>query len=501
VARGASYLILQTIANSAISLAAFAVIARAITKEDMGGLTVLMLMAGGAQLLTGLGVGSTATQFVASLEAKGDYEKMRMAGYECFTINALMTALIALATFFSADSLASFLFGTFSRANLFRLLIWEIAAVSLNNSLNSILTGLKRFKEISLASIISFAVRQGSVVALLILGLGLPGILIGWGIGDSLNSLLLGALTRRYLGPFRIGFGFARLLKFSGPLFFGQAANYAWTWFDRALLLPLVTLAQLGAYNVAITAYAILNMMPSSISSALFPYYSRFYKDGTTTSGIQDLENAVRIASRYVSLLTIPLAVGLAVTSFPAATLLAGGNYADAAYPLAVLSISLGLACLVNALSDIFIVLGRTVTSASVTIASVLLPILIGFLIIPNFGIVGASIARGASLLISLALSVVILSRILKLRFDTTAFVHAWLASIIMAGVVLVVEVVFYSKYLLPIYVVLGGAVFLVVLRLMRAVKPEDIELLSGFLTPRLRFVSSWLAKLLGASK
>jgi O-antigen/teichoic acid export membrane protein len=464
----------------------------------MGGLAVLMLVGSGAQLVAGLGVGSTATRFVASFEAKGDYDSMRRAGYECFIINAVMTAAIVLVTVLSADSLAPVLLGNATRGNLFRLLSWDIAAVSVNNALNNILTGLKRFKELSLASMASFAVRQTAVVTLLILGLGLPGILIGWGIGDSLNSLLLGALTRKFLGPFRIGFGFTKLLKFSAPLFFGQAANFAWTWFDRALLLPLVSLAQLGAYNVAVTAYGILGAVPSSVSSTLFPYYSHFYQDGTKVSGTQDLENAVRTASRYISFLTIPLAVGLAVTSLPAATLLAGANYADAAYPLAALSIFVAMACFANALSQIFVVLGRTITSALITVASVLLSLLVGFVMIPYFGIVGASIARGFSLLISLALSVVILKRILKLKFDTAAYRVTWLASIAMAGVVLGFEVAAYSKYFLPVYVAAGGVVFLLSLRFLGAVTHADIELLSTFLSPRMRFLSRWLASLLG---
>jgi O-antigen/teichoic acid export membrane protein len=310
--------------------------------------------------------------------------------------------------------------------------------------------------------------------------------------------MALAAYTMKFLGPPKLGFGFRKLLGFSAPLFAGEIASYASGWFDRALLVPLVPLAQLGSYQVAITAFGILNSMSAAISGTLFPFYSHFYAGGGEVSRTVDLENAVKSASRYVSFFTIPLSVGLAVTALPAATLLAGNIYADAAVPVAILSISLALACQARALGSIFIVLGKTVTSAILTIASLSIPILMGFAIIPYLGIAGAAIVRGSSLIISLAISVSILRMILRLRFDTAAYRSTWLASLAMAGAVLVVEALNYSKYLLPVYVAVGAAVFILALRSLRAVNREDLDLMSDFLEPRLGFVVNWLEKLLG---
>ena len=162
------------------------------------------------------------------------------------------------------------------------------------------------------------------------------------------------------------------------------------------------------------------------------------------------------------------------------------------------MSIFLALTSQVNALSQVFVVLGKTVTSAGVTIASVLGPILVGMLIIPYLGIPGASFARGLSLVISLILSILVLRRFLKVRFDMQAYGYAWIASLVMAGVVLIVQQLFYSKYLLPVYVAIGAIVFLIILRLLHAVKPEDFELISDYLGPRMRFIGRLLEKLLG---
>lgn len=497
MARGASYLIARSLVTAVIGLASFAVIARAISRSDMGGLAILSLVSAATYVVGGLGVGSTAVRHVASLQAKSDYEGMRKAGYDCLLINAVGTFIIAAITYLSANTLALLLLGSAVRANLFRILVWEILALGVNYSLSNLAVGLKRFREFSIITIGSFAVRQVLVVLFLTLGFGLPGIIIGWSIGDSLNSALLLVLIRKVMGPFRVGFDISRLLRFSAPLYFGEVAGFTWTWFDVALLVPLVSLSALGAYNVAVSAYGILDSLPGSISSALFPYYAQVFRDGEA-AGVVDLENAVKTASRYVSFFTIPVAVGLAATALPTVTLLAGIGYGDSAYPLAVLSLFLAVACLLKALGATFVVLGKTVTSGLVTVASVIVPILLGVVMIPYIGIIGGSIARGASLIIALVISIVILRRSMKLRFDMSAYRRAWVAAFLMVVIVVGFEVVLYSKFLLPLYVIVGVAVFMLSLRLLHAVNGGDISLLSSFLGPRTKLLANLLGKVLG---
>ena len=64
-----------------------------------------------------------------------------------------------------------------------------------------------------------------------------------------------------------------------------------------------------------------------------------------------------------------------------------------------------------------------------------------------------------------------------------------------MAGLLVLVQMVFYSNILLPAYIVLGGVIYLTTLRLLKAVQQHDIELIHKYLGTRLSFVS----KILGA--
>ncbi len=106
VARGSTYLIGRSIATTAISVGAFAIIARLISREEMGVVAVLVLISATAQLVTGLGVGAAATKFVASFDSMKEHEKMRQAGYSCLTLTILATVVVVFVTYLSAEVLS-----------------------------------------------------------------------------------------------------------------------------------------------------------------------------------------------------------------------------------------------------------------------------------------------------------------------------------------------------------------------------------------------------------
>ena len=85
----------------------------------------------------------------------------------------------------------------------------------------------------------------------------------------------------------------------------------------------------------------------------------------------------------------------------------------------------------------------------------------------------------------------------MALQVDVLAVAKNLFASTIMAVVLVAFQVVVYSKFLLPLYVLTGAVVYLILLRLLRAVDPADLRLLRGFLGPRLSPVSDMLSRVL----
>lgn len=119
------------------------------------------------------------------------------------------------------------------------------------------------------------------------------------------------------------------------------------------------------------------------------------------------------------------------------------------------------------------------------------------YVLLPLMGITGASIARGLVMVVSLGFTITALRRKNAVSIDLTTLWKTLVAGGVMAGVLVLVQMVFYSSFLLPAYMVLGIIIYLATLRLLKAVREHDIELMHKYLGTRLGFVSKALSTIL----
>jgi len=350
-------------------------------------------------------------------------------------------------------------------------------------SLNGIMVGLQKMKELAGLNILAYIVSKVLSIVFLLLNLGLWGVILGWLIGDLCGFLMFSGYILKNFGKPSFSFGLKRILGFSWPIYLSSWVGFGYNWFDRALLLVYVPLADVGVYNVAVTAFGVMASIPSAISTALFPQYSELQG----RNGMRSLEKAVRTASRYVCYAVVPLAVGLAATARPAISLFAGRVYEIGAVPLAILSLFGAVSCVGAALSDIFSIAERTRVSALLTLIVVSVSVFLGFLLLPSTGGLGVAILRGVAMVVSLVLMLVVLRRmrLFALRFDFEAIWKSWVASLVMAVAVLGLQFLLYNKYLLPLYVLVGGVSYLVLLRFLKAVTTQDVRLIGAYVGKR----------------
>jgi len=493
VARGATYIFVQDIAQAIIGITALAFIARLISKTEIGVYASLMLIVSATQIVATIGLSSAATKFTAELLGKNNREASAGVAYQILTTTFTISIAIAILISIFPRELAIYLTKDITYEGLFRLLpIISILAGPMLN-ISGILLGLQKIKQLATIRVVWSVARWGIAIPLLVLGFGLYGILYGWITSEIAFLSLSLILIAKSLGPPRFKFDLKRLLKFSWPLSINDLVSFANNWFERILLLALLPLDALGTYTVVFRAFEILFVIPGAIATALFPKYSQIQG----RSGIKSVEKASYVASRYLSFITTPLAIGLAATSFPTISLFAGSEYEDGALPLALLSLFLAVVSVGAPTGYILLVVEKTATYSGITIASVLGSTIIGILLMPILSLAAASLARGAAMLTGLMLTVFILRREMKLKFDNEAIWKSWAASIPMAIIVLSMQYFWYNKFIFPIYVLAGATIYLLMLRVLNAGKPRDFELMRLYVGERFAFAADWMEKLL----
>jgi len=483
VARGASFLFIQNVVTSIVGAVGFGIIARLMTKTEMGVYVTLSFVFALAQIGASFALSSAAVKFIAELRGRNEQKGAAGIAFQILRFTFIASIVSGSFVFLFSTPVCYLFTKTTEYVEVFKILALDLVFAGVLPGLNGIMIGLQRMKELAGLNIVAYTISKVLSIAFLLVDLGLWGVVLGSLIGDLSGFLLFSAYVLKSFGIPSFGFSLKRILSFSWPIYLSSWIGFGYNWFDRALLLAYVPLADVGVYNVAATAFSVMASIPGAISTALFPQYSELQG----RDGMRSLGKAVRTASRYVVYVVVPLAVGLAVTARPAISLFAGGAYESGAIPLAILSLSSAATCVGAALSDIFSIAERTKVSALLTSIVVSISVFLGFILLPLTGAFGAAILRGVAMVLGLALMLVVLRwmRLFAVSFDDEALWKSWVASSVMAVGILGSQFLLYSKYLLPLYVLVGGIVYLVMLRFLRAVNAHDVHLARGFVGRR----------------
>lgn len=485
VSRGASYLALQSVITSIAMAISFAVLARIITPKQMGILAVLSLITALSQAIDGSAFQQSASKFIGELS----FSQREIASsifYQTFRISLIVSIPLAAFIFLEAPALASMLLGAPEYTKLFMVLALDVLvyAGALPVGIGT-LFGMQRFKTAATIGIAGTILRQFLIIVLILFMRDFVGLVIAWVLSDYATFAVYAMYIFRVIGRPKIFFSARKLLNFSWPLSVGSVISFGYGWFDRALLIGFVPLASLGIYNAAMIAFGVLTGILGSLSNALLPAYSEI----VSRDPLESCRNATRLTSRYGSFIIVPLAFGLLATARPALTLFVGQAYAEGTGPLMILSCVFALIAFGTGSSSMILALAETRLASGITVVSVGVGLASAYLLLPIWSIVGASVARGLALVTSTALTVAVLDRKKAISLDMEAIWKSLMAGALMVAVLVLIQSLFYNRFLLPGYVFAGAIVYLVMLRLLKALRAEDFDLIERYLGPRLGFV------------
>jgi O-antigen/teichoic acid export membrane protein len=207
----------------------------------------------------------------------------------------------------------------------------------------------------------------------------------------------------------------------------------------------------------------------------------------------RNLREAIRLATRYACFTIIPLDLLLLATAKPSITLLVGNAYVSGAAPLAIFCAADAITVFATAVAPSLLALEETVTVGATTSLAVVVGIIIEYALMPHWGIIAASAGRAVIIILIAALQTLILRRKTPLQLDLRTVTRTLIAGGVMAVLVAVVQLIYYSKFLLPLYGLVGLVTYVVMLRLLRVVDRADVDLIRSVLGGRLSIVTRFL--------
>jgi len=482
-----------SIVSSLISIVGFAFMARIITTQEMGVVAGIALLTGFAQMASDFGLNSSIPRHVAEMKGKGEDIRDVVVSAVVFRIPVSIT--LASIIFVFANGVSSVFFKTPGYGYVIALLSLDLALLCLNPLMSNVLLGNGNLLSISVFNVANTAVSWLSIVALLLAGKGLIGYVLGGIVGDVLTLILLAIVVTRIvdfsgvtLTAFRNQIG--QLLKFAFPLYLAAAVSFLYTWYDKAIVLGSMPLSNLGIYNTAYQPFTVLATIASALGSALLPYYGVAYGKKYHEA----ISLAMKRAITYICLAIFPLTLGLMAASKPTLTIFAGSQYEGGWTVLSIFSLFGLVYGLTPALSNVLLVYRRTRTILLLSFV----PVVSSLVLLPLLwvlGLVGIAIMKGMSLALSFVLTAYFVNQAVPLRIDMRAMSRTLTASVIMAIVIVILEEIMYSVHLLLFYVVVGAAVYIAIIRVLRVLEKEDFQFLEQVMGKR---TAKIISKILG---
>ncbi len=461
----------------------YLIIVRLFQTSTVGAIAFFLAIVGLFTVVFSFGLGTAAQHFIASHIGAKDYDAAKHTIFKILIIGTILAGVGTLALILLSDEVSVIFLHSTQYSGLVRLLSIDLFGNLLFGLFNGSLLGLQNFKMSALINSIIWAVYYFSAIGLSLYLRDLESIVIGWIIGIFLGVLLEFLVVMKFLGnyPARAKTSGTRtnmIMLYSFPVLLSSLIGYGASYADRFIVTGLLSLSALGVYNFALLAASSIGFIAVPFNNILLPKFSNLYATGRR----KEIRDHVIASSLLLSSVYVPAALGIAALSPEIIYLLAGSSYTGGAMPLAVIMVFSAVFVSQNIYTQAVASVRKTYFFVFGSIAALSANIIISILLIPRYGLIGASLGFSSVYAANFAAMGYFAFREKVGGADLMGLAKVWIAAAVMFAVVwlfseLLNQLVGYSDYYIVLYIALGFVVYSVVARYIRIFKREDHDL------------------------
>jgi len=364
-------------------------------------------------------------------------------------------------------------------------LIVFLAILIVLESLNSFIIDIFRaFGVIKKYALLSFGLAGGDVLFTAV------ALAMGQKLFGAVLALVLIRLVILMLGLIllikKIGFGIPyflyikKYLKFGLPTVAANISHWIVQVSDRYFIATFWGVLFVGYYAPAYTVGLIINLFILPIMLILQPTVSKLFAE----QNMLEVKRYLSYSIKYIFFITIPAAFGIIVLSRQILTILSTPEIALHASPIVpFVALSIVFYGIYGIFLQVLLLFKKTMVDSWIWMASALFTLILNFLLIPKFGIMGAASATLIAYFISLVATAIYASRHLTFPIDWKFALKTIIASSFMSAIILFIPIKGMQQTLLAI---IGGALlYFVFMLLMKSFENSEKEFFMAFIKNR----------------
>ncbi len=403
------------IITKAINFFLLPIYTRVLVPADYGTLELVYMVGSIIAISYGLMISSG---YVREYYVNKDEEHRQILLSSTFWFAFVSTMIVLLLTFFLASELSQLLF-KFEHGNLFLKLIAISMAIHAHSMIfyNLLMVQEKSKKYISIQIITLLLTIGLTIYFIVFLRWAVKGVLIAQVIGYSIEFLILSILLMRVSIKKISLSALKEMLKYSIPLIPLQLAAFVLNLSDRFFLQNYQNLNEVGLYSMG---YRFASLVPLLAIVPLRAYGPYIF---SLTDDTKKCKKTIADFSRYYVAYVLTITLVISMFSREIIMVMVDKNYYSGWTVVYLLSLSYVFYGTSNILSVGIDITKKTWLKAFSWIIAALVNIGLNFLLVPSYGMIGASIATSISFLLVIVLYLIALKYIYPIELQYMKFI------------------------------------------------------------------------------
>lgn len=504
VAKGASYVFIGMILSKIISFFYRYYVARSLGPEGYGMIEIGISIVSFAWVFASLGITGAPARYAAFFRAKSDERRIKGTIHACLIMLLPLAVVSTIILLVISPILAPVVTSNplVSGEMTFILYIMSVTIpfIILNAVFRESLRGLQNMKHLMYSEYIIFnSVQLGFVLVFLSLGWDVIGAAMAYLLSIVITTAsffyYMQKRTFPIISKIRAIKPYREILFFSLPLFLGSVSIVFLTWTDTLFIGVFQNATWSGIYNAALPLAGMIFVIQKAFGGLVMPMVTEMH----VKNNKEQIARLYKNVTNWIFYAGFPFLLILTLFSGNALNFVFGPDYVPGAVALSILTLGYFINSILSNSGPILIAMKKTkVISFNRTLAAVL-NIILNFILIPIYGIMGAAAATMFSLNLGTFLCVFHVWKKTGMQPFTTRVVRSFIAGVISIAFIYLIAELFWEHvpilWMIVLFVVFMGLYSLLLLAL-GALQKHDLEILK-MIEKKAGLKNKWFRKII----
>jgi O-antigen/teichoic acid export membrane protein len=501
IAKGAGIVFIGTGIGMFFAYLGMMIVARFLGPTDFGLITLASAVATIASTVVLVGLPEGVVRYVSFYKGKNDEGRIKGVIVSALKVVLPLGIVASILLFVFADFISIRVFHDPNLTPILKIFSFSVPFFALFQIFNYAIGGLQEMRYmVYVRDIFQNSTRLFLLVVLLLLGYGVLGAAFAYTFAIVATPFVAFYYLNKIFPVFSEKIKAVsmkrELLSFSWPLMFAGILGLVMGWIDTLMLGYFLTAADVGIYRASLSTAGLLMIVPSSFGAIFFPVITEFY----SKKQMGELKDTNAAVTKWIVMIVLPLVLLMVLFSKQVLYILYGAEYVTGALVLCILGFGYLIISVFNPTNQLIPTIGRTKLMMVNTSVGAALDVILNFWLIPIYGIDGAAVATGISLLTVNALAfaeVLLITRIQPIKSNYVKIVFASFASIFVVYMITRSLFEITPIFLLILMFILYMGLYFCLLLVLRTFEKEDVIIMRA-IEARSGIKSEWIRKMIG---